>query len=136
MSFIFTSIKKEISILSHIERVAGNFCKSACPKKDLALTFFFNHFFSLILKTILLLNQPNIHILFYTSLVATSSFLNIDGPVTILLYIWLRMLISFLNDVEIQLILEFKYIFGKYYSWMVFVWNMLYILFCLLVLIL
>ena len=30
--------------------------------------------------------------------------------------LWLRMLISFLNDVNIQLILKFKHSFGKYHS--------------------
>ena len=35
------------------------------------------------------------------------------GPVTF--SILLRMLISFLNDVDIQLILEFKNSFGKYH---------------------
>ena len=48
---------------------------------------------------------------FYTSLAAKSSFANIDRPVTFLLYV--RMLITFLNDVDIQLILEFKNCFGK-----------------------
>ena len=39
-------------------------------------------------------------------------FANTDGSVTFFA-IRLRMLISFLNDVDMQLILEFKNIFGK-----------------------
>ena len=48
---------------------------------------------------------------FYTSLADISSFANIDVPVTF----WLYDLdtISFLNGVEIQLILEFKNSFEK-----------------------
>ena len=40
-------------------------------------------------------------------------FCEIAGPVFFPL--WLKMLISFLNDVDIQLTLEFKNIFGKYH---------------------
>ena len=45
---------------------------------------------------------------------AISSFGNIDGTV-FFFSIRLKMLISFLNDGDIQLILEFKKSFGKYY---------------------
>ena len=49
---------------------------------------------------------------FYTSLVAIRRFADIDGSVTFLLYN--LEFYFFLNDVDIQLILEFKDSFGKY----------------------
>ena len=53
---------------------------------------------------------------FYTPLTATSSFTNTDEPVTFLRYDLNIILISLLNvDVDIQLILESKNMFGKYY---------------------
>ena len=47
---------------------------------------------------------------FYTSVAAISSSENIDEP--LFFAMWLRMLISFLSDVDI---LEFNSSFGKYY---------------------
>ena len=43
-----------------------------------------------------------------------NQFCNNAGPVTFLLYGLERMRISFLNDVDIQLILEFKAVFENY----------------------
>ena len=51
----------------------------------------------------------------YTSLDSISSFENIDRPVTFLLYD-LECEFLFLNDVDLQLILEFKISFGKYHT--------------------
>ena len=86
----------------------GNFRKTACPKKHLALKSFTRKF------RIYGQNSPNFCPkispkiqFFYTSLAAKSSFINIllDFFAT-----KFRMLTSFLNDVNIQLILEFKHI--------------------------
>ena len=44
---------------------------------------------------------------------SSNTFSNIAGPVTFLL--WLRMLVYFLNDVDIQLILEFRNSIEKCY---------------------
>ena len=45
---VYFSIKKEISILSHIEKSyrPGNFRKTACPKKHLVLNIFLKYILS------------------------------------------------------------------------------------------
>ena len=90
ISCISTSFKIEISILRHIEKHSGpsTFTKLLVRQKHLAFV--------------------------YTPLTATRCFAIIDQPVTCLLYD-LECKFRFLDELDIQLILEFKISFGKYH---------------------